>query len=428
MPQKPVLIIGAGVVGLTLAHGLKNAGIPFIIFERDAHISARHQGWAITFHWCLPFLRQLVSPSALASLEAAQVDPECGSTNKFVFLNLATLEPKFNIPPTAERWRVNRGKFRRALLDGVAEHVHWNKHLTGIEMRDQDHPDLVGGVVASFSDGMTFEGRLIIGAEGSDSRTREYVAPGAHLNTRLPVRLMGATVSLTAVQATFIRAIDPLLFQGCHPDTRDFIYASILDTPASNGSRERGKDAETYGWQLMMSHLSETVVDTQKKFKIETNSDDDREELSENAERLADVKRRAESFHPVLRDVILAIPDSTEVHEIIVQDWLPTHAWNNHGGRVTLSGDAAHAMTMYRGEAANHGILDAYKLCETLEKVDSRERGWTLGHAVSEYEAEMRERTSAAVLLSRQACLDAHDFASLNEGSAVLKRRAVRQG
>ena len=58
---------------------------------------------------------------------------------------------------------------------------------------------------------------------------------------------------------------------------------------------------------------------------------------------------------------------------------------------------------------------------------------WQLGvahdkaraEAIVEYEEEMRERAAPAVLLSRQACLDAHDYHGLNENSAVLKRRAI---
>ena len=80
-------------------------------------------------------------------------------------------------------------------------------------------------------------------------------------------------------------------------------------------------------------------------------------------------------------------------------------------------------MTMYRGEAANHGILDAYSLCKAIESVALGTK--TKKQALDEYEMSMRERAGPAVLLSRQACLDAHDFASLNEGSAVLKRRAI---
>ncbi len=86
-------------------------------------------------------------------------------------------------------------------------------------------------------------------------------------------------------------------------------------------------------------------------------------------------------------------------------------------------GDAAHAMTMYRGEAANHGILDAYILARRIEEVYAG--GKARAEAIVEYEEEMRERAAPAVLLSRQACLDAHDYHGLNENSAVLKRRAI---
>jgi 2-polyprenyl-6-methoxyphenol hydroxylase-like FAD-dependent oxidoreductase len=80
-------------------------------------------------------------------------------------------------------------------------------------------------------------------------------------------------------------------------------------------------------------------------------------------------------------------------------------------------------MTMYRGEAANHGILDVYHLLQALEMIHHRVK--SKNQALEEYEAELRQRTNPAVLLSRQACLDAHDFNGLNQHSAVLKRRAI---
>lgn len=76
-----------------------------------------------------------------------------------------------------------------------------------------------------------------------------------------------------------------------------------------------------------------------------------------------------------------------------------------------------------RGEACNHGILDAVRLVEAIEKIYA---GGSSKDSIDEYEAEMRERAQAAVLLSRQACLDAHDWESLNENSAILKRRALK--
>lgn len=45
--------------------------------------------------------------------------------------------------------------------------------------------------------------------------------------------------------------------------------------------------------------------------------------------------------------------------------------------------------------------------------------------AIDRYEKEMRERTRRAVLLSRQACRDAHTWEQLDEQSAILTKRSV---
>ncbi|CVK85577.1 related to monooxygenase [Fusarium proliferatum] len=397
--RKPVLIIGAGVVGLVLAHGLKKLGVPFQIYERDSHISSRGQGWAITLHWVLPFLRELLSEEAFKDVESVQVDPEADrqGLGKFVFINLETLEPKFLIPP-GDRRRVNREKLRKVLLESVSDHVNWNKRLASIEERDD-------GVVAAFEDGSRAEGSLIVGVEGSNSRTRKFLAPESYRNIRLPVRFTGAALDLTPEQVKPLKDIDPLLFQGCHPETGTFFWFSMLETPVVNGTA--GTKDEHYRVQVMISWPMKTPEDEVK---------------ATDAERLAYMKQRATEFNPVLRDTVQRIPEGSEVIEIVLQDW-PCPPWDNRNGRVTLAGDAAHAMTMYRGEAANHGILDAYRLTKALEGAYHKGKG--LNEAIDEYEAELRGRTKVAVLLSRQACLDAHDWAGLNENSAILKRRAI---
>ena len=45
-----VLIVGAGLAGLALAQALRKQGITFEIYERDANVHARFQGWAIALH------------------------------------------------------------------------------------------------------------------------------------------------------------------------------------------------------------------------------------------------------------------------------------------------------------------------------------------------------------------------------------------
>lgn len=62
-------------------------------------------------------------------------------------------------------------------------------------------------------------------------------------------------------------------------------------------------------------------------------------------ERLAGMKRRASSFAEPFKKAIFSIPDDTAVTEIKLGDW-PCLEWDNHEGRVTLAGDAAHVMAM----------------------------------------------------------------------------------
>ncbi|EGR45197.1 uncharacterized protein TRIREDRAFT_81679 [Trichoderma reesei QM6a] len=407
--DKPVLIIGAGVVGLTLAHGLKKANIPFEIFERDETIDARGQGYAITLHWVLRFLHDMLDKETLDAIDGVQVDPEVGRNDNgnFIFINLKTLETKFRIPPNHRR-RVNREKLRKVLLQGVADHVRWGKKLVDIRLSDGDDGDSHSdGVTAIFADGSSATGWMLVGAEGSNSQTRRFLVPDAYRNHQLPVKMIGASADFTPAQVAPLRRIDPLLFQGCHPDTGVFLWISMLETPEVNGTAAGAPGDERYRVQVMLSWL-----------------DKDRDEAvpESSRERVALMKRLAAGFHPDLHDAIQAVPESSPALHLLLQDW-PCQDWDNRGGRVTLAGDAAHAMVMYRGEAGNHGILDAWHLLREIKAVYAGDK--TRAEAVGDYEREMRERATPAVLLSRQACLDAHDYDGLNENSAVLKKRAI---
>ena len=76
-----------------------------------------------------------------------------------------------------------------------------------------------------------------------------------------------------------------------------------------------------------------------------------------------------------------------------------------------------------RGEAANHGLLDAFELVQSIENVYSNRV--TPKQGLDEFEEEMRKRAQRAVRLSRQACQDAHTWEKLNETSAILTRRSI---
>jgi hypothetical protein len=50
-----------------------------------------------------------------------------------------------------------------------------------------------------------------------------------------------------------------------------------------------------------------------------------------------------------------------------------------------------------------------------------------LKKVVDAYQGEMISRSAPAVMMSRQACLDAHDYKSINDNSPLISRRVVQQ-
>ncbi|TFY77357.1 hypothetical protein EWM64_g6653 [Hericium alpestre] len=256
------------------------------------------------------------------------------------------------------------------------------------------------GIIAFFTDGSSYKGSLLVGADGSKSYVRRQLLPDTYHLQQLPIRFIGVSYRITESAVEPLRAIDPLLFQGTNPQTNDFIWYSILDTPATNGG-------SYYTIQINVSWPLKSPDDEVK---------------ATNAERLADMKRRGAGMAEPMRSAITNIPDDTKVIEVRLADW-PCLEWDGRG-RVTLIGDAAHAMTMFRGQAANHGITDAYNMCLMLQR--AQQNPSTLEAELAQYESDMRERAAPAVLLSRQACIDAHDWTRLKEGSPALAKRAQK--
>jgi 2-polyprenyl-6-methoxyphenol hydroxylase-like FAD-dependent oxidoreductase len=62
------------------------------------------------------------------------------------------------------------------------------------------------------------------------------------------------------------------------------------------------------------------------------------------AGRLAEVKQKASDMCEPFRSAVMWIPDDTKITYNAIAYWVPA-PWDNHDGRVTLAGDAAHPMT-----------------------------------------------------------------------------------
>ena len=110
-------------------------------------------------------------------------------------------------------------------------------------------------------------------------------------------------------------------------------------------------------------------------------------------------------------------PRFREIFELTPIDGMKkdTHIWRDlelpslPASRVLLIGDAAHAMTPFRGEGGYHRFLDAMAISKMLDKLNN-EHGNEQAHnieamkaAVTKYNTEMLERGKKSVRFSRQS-------------------------
>jgi len=149
------------------------------------------------------------------------------------------------------------------------------------------------------------------------------------------------------------------------------------------------------------------------------------DKIALQSESLSDLEHmhvRGKTFAEPQRSLVLSINEDTPIWKGRIAYWKPS-PWDNHDGRVTLAGDAAHPMTFHRGQGLNHGIADAAKLVQAFKKADLGEE--TLAKAISEYEEEMIARGAAEVELSLKNTILMHQW-DLLMSSPLMKMGAQR--
>ena len=155
------------------------------------------------------------------------------------------------------------------------------------------------------------------------------------MNQELPVRFLGARVVHPTEMALKMRALDPFFFQGGDPQSDVFMWFSFLDTPSNNS---RIENPDTFECQIMIGWPY------RKGF---LGRDEPLDAPAGNGEKLALMKRIARGWAEPFQECVLEIPEETSVQSVKLEDFVPRRGmWDNMHGRVTIAGDAAHAMTM----------------------------------------------------------------------------------
>jgi 2-polyprenyl-6-methoxyphenol hydroxylase-like FAD-dependent oxidoreductase len=285
----------------------------------------------------------------------------------------------------------------RQVLMAELDDIHLGKTFVRYEERG-------GKIVAHFDDGTTAEGDILVAADGSGSRVRRQFLPDARL-IDTGVVAIGGKVFLDEAR----NRIAPRLLDGmCLVSGRDGIslFVAMQEVPEAAGA---------IGTNEPGSELAGTVFENTRSY-VMWGLGATREKLGgiDGAEydpaRLAAIASRAVAkWAPAFRDLI-GLADPSTLSWFAIRTSRPVGPWPT--GRVTLLGDAIHAMTPYRGIGANKALEDAVRLKRALVAGARGERD--VFDAIGAYEADMRDYGFRAVRNSLRAMRQSIDAGALS--------------
>lgn len=295
---------------------MKKANIPFKIYDKGADVY-RHRHWAFTLGWARPYLLGMLPEELGAQINSCQVHPyvDCAAIgeDRIVIYNGETREEAFAFPIPKAR-EINIRKLRILCAEQID--VQYGKKFDQYDVIEN------GGVRVHFDDGSSEEGDIVIGIDGAMSKVRQCLLGRKADMDILPFALMNFNASYTAEQALFIKErLHPLVDIAIHP-AGHYIRANVLDMPDQ-------QDPSSWTFQILSTWPLKVVEDHDNE-----------------ADRLQRLKAhvRRDGWAEPYKSAIEWIPQDTEVLRDQLKIW-KTVPWDNQGGRVTLCGDAAHAMT-----------------------------------------------------------------------------------
>jgi salicylate hydroxylase len=408
-----VVIIGGGIGGLTLAQGLKKAGISVAVYERDRTPSSRLQGYrvhinpagSLALHACLP-------PDLFAAFEQT-----CGRPGRAIHFLTEQMDTLLRLDETmapdiidgsgiARHRSVSRITLRQVLLSGLDGVVHFGKTFARYE-------DCGGGrIVAQFEDGTAAEGDLLIAADGGGSRVRKQYLPQA---VRIDTGVVGIAGKVFLNDATR-RRLAPQLLDGISiVSARGGYGLFVAPQDYAHAARQDGiGGGDAHGGHLDNTQSYLMWALSGRRDRLGVSRDEPRDPKALGAIALQTMDRWSDG----LSDLVW-LSDPTTLSLLPIRTSLPVSPWET--SRITLLGDAIHAMTPYRGIGANIAIKDALRLRDAIVAGESGER--PLIDAIQAYEAEMRRYGFAAVKNSLRAM---EQTVGENEFARTLSRAAFR--
>lgn len=378
MRSKRIAVIGAGLGGLCLAQGLKKHGIQCSIFEKDAAINTRSQGYRIrvnepgrkALEKCLPEnLYRLFLNTCAASYNGMKV-------------LTTTLERSQNA--LVESWsdgvkempdlKPNRLTLREILLQGLQDNICFGKELT--DWKESE----TGEVELTFSDGSTYTADLVVAADGVHSKIGKEYCKDKKINTG-NITIYGRTFYSPEAQS----AIAQELHEGTSVIIGDRL-SLIIDFMTFDFSRkEASRDflspiSDYFYWAF----IGQPQVFGMVKSDFYTPS---AEEI------LNSINKVTHQWHPQLK-ALFQYADLPSLSVTPIRSSLPKEPWKS--GNITALGDAVHTMSPAGGVGANTAFTDAALLTDYLISKNS------IPEAVADYEKQMIMYSNQAIEISRE--------------------------
>jgi 2-polyprenyl-6-methoxyphenol hydroxylase-like FAD-dependent oxidoreductase len=375
-----ILIIGAGLGGLCLAHGLRRGGHDVQVLERRPSPADQPASYGIhlnddglrALHACLPAdnWQQLVSTSVPAPDLVRFYDERLGV--------LAVRDNEGAVSEEDTRRRgVRRDDLRDALLLGLDTTVRWGARFS----RYEEHAD--GTVTAHCADGSRYTGDLIVGADGSNSAVRAQRLPGLDREDLGIVNIAGRVPLTPEITAHLPAELVDGAVNNVVPSGPGWMFVSTWN--AGHGSDER---FAVWAWAAARDSYPDNV-DTLAP-----------EQLTRH------VADRITRWAPALRYLIDHTDPATVATVPLrsmprLPEWRPTN--------VTLLGDAIHNMTPMAGIGANTALRDAEELRRQLLAPGTAD----VTARVGAYENLMRAYANQALALSTRNARNAATAARL---------------
>ncbi len=375
-----VIVIGAGIGGLTLAQALRANGIDVAVHDRDPRAEATGGYRLHLDDAACAVLRKNLPPAAYQALLAGSASRAAHRRITFADHRLRPLA-KAQIPLDEEMLFVGRVPLRVLLTHGLGDAIRWGSEY----VRHETHPD--GTVTAHFADGSADHGDLLVGADGATSRVAAALAGRP---TSVPAGVGGVagfsplTPEIREVLPELLRAGSIL---GVGPDGTS-VFITLQDTePGPALDPALCVDVPAFPETPVVYWGVSVPVDRLPHA---------RKIGAEAAVREAGALVRR--WSPVVRKIV-AGADLGSVGTFAYHASDPdAHLTPWASGTVTALGDAVHAMPPTGGRAAATAVRDADLLATRL--ADAVKGRTTIPLAVHEYERGLNAYAADAVRVS----------------------------